>query len=330
MDSQKIRQLVDNLDRLQEGSIGAKIGGFLGGLVGAKDAGSQLGSDIGDAIGHVFNPETKANQPVQQVSSSSSSGAKYITTNPDGSTSDVKPPPGGWDADDSGSKYDDKIKDFRDKYGNTAKDYVAQPNTVAISASYGGQTASSKLQGELQRIATARGTGEKEVKSWTWHNSVLCLLEADRSRQDTALGTTTGVWSDITRLATMGGGDQFVGLYKRLGYTDFMGDNVFVQQGPLGNLFGERHEMRREGAEIVIVNLSQFFAFQSSQGKGLHLYCVSYIGPREDWTQGGKAQLDALSASVSLSGNVKPLSPPSAKESMQSLKQLIVQLEQQS
>jgi hypothetical protein len=327
-------QLIRNLENptlLQEGAIGTAIGSGLGALAGSlvgplgtvagAATGGWLGNKIGDAVSHIFDPSSRDSKAVNSNDiQADQGGSQFMTTNPDGSVSAVTAPPDGKWGPNNGQTYDKTTGEFTDKYGNQAKDYVTQSDTVAISASYSGKPASGELKDEIQKIENARGTGLNEVASWSWKNSILVLLESDRSRKQKSNGDTeTGVWNDITNMATMGGGDAFVGLYKRLGYTDFAGDNVFRTKGPLGNLLGEHHVMKRKGTSISLVNMCQFFTFQSAKGKGLHIYQVGFIGPTDEFNSGGKEELQALSNSVKLSSSVKPLSPPSVKEQIQRL-----------
>lgn len=358
MDNTDIKILVERLTRLEEGDIGRKIGSAIGGIFG-KDAGDRLGQ-IGSNIGDIFDPATKtmitpkpdtiksapgnstdnksgsatgglpgaepSNDKSWQVkagpNAATTADQKFFTKNPDGTTSEVTPPPGGFRGK---GPTNDKGQEM-DKYGNSPGDYTKQ-DIFAVSAGYGGKPSRGGLETEIQGIENARGTGLKVVDAWNWRNSVLVLLDGDRTMADTARGTTIGIWSEFGTNAVMGG-NEFEGLYNRLGYKEFQGDTDIRTTGPFGNTFGALHRMKRaDGKEIVICELYQNYTFQSQKGKGLHLYTVTFLGPKEDWENGGREELRKLHDSIKLSSNVQPLAPPTMQEQIRHLQTKLDYLE---
>jgi len=358
MDNTDIKILVEHLRRLEEGNVGTAVGSGLGALAGSAlgplgtaagaAAGGWLGnkigdSPVGDALGHIFNTGTKSSvaadtanikssvspgadksvSPGAAPSNSMASDQKFFTSNPDGSTSEVTPPVGGW-----GSNRDainPTTGEKMDKYGNSHGDYTKQ-DIIAISAGYGGKPSRGGLEAELQKLEDARGADEKVVDAWTWKNSVLALFEGERTQHDTIRGTTNGRWTDVSGMAKMGA-NEFVALYKSLGYSEYQGDNEIRVKGPLGDLYGAIHEMKRGGKSIIICELYQFFTFESSKGKGLHIYTIYFLGPKEDWQSGGKEELLKLSNSVKLSSSVKPLALPNVQEQIRHLQNTLDYLE---
>jgi hypothetical protein len=355
MDNTDLKILVEHLTRLEEGDTGAAIGSGLGALVGGRfgsagaAAGAAAGGYLGKKISDFFDPATKtvvkadpeniksgppgsdksgpsgsAGEPTDDKSWQVKSGPnaataadqKFFTTNPDGSTSEVTPPPNGWGS--NRREINPKTGKEMDKYGNSAGDYTAQ-DMVAISAGYGGQPSRGGLDKEIQRLEDERGTRLKVVDAWTWKNSVLALLDGDRTMADTARGTTVGIYTEFGSNAVMGG-NEFAGFYKRMGYKDFQGDTDIRTKGPFGPAYGALHKMMSpDGKPIVICELYQYYTFQSQKGKGLHMYTVTFIGPEKDWANGGREELQKLHNSIKLSGNVQPLAPPTMQEHIRHL-----------
>ena len=332
------------------GSAGAAAGAAAGGWLGKKIGDSPIGT----ALGNLFDPATKtvvkvdpadikAGPPGSATPGSATPGSdksgpprsseptdkswsvtappnaataadqKFFMKNPDGSASEVTPPPGGF-----GRKGKDPTNDKGqeiDKYGNSAEDYVKQ-DMPAITSGYGGQPSRGGLEKEIQTMEDARGTGLKVVDAWTWKNSVLCLLDGDRQQSTGGIG----IWTEFGSNASVGG-NEFAPLYKRLGYTDFQGDTTVSTVGPFGRASGALHKMKRpsDGREIVFCELYQFYTFESQKGKGIHFYTVSFIGPEQDWANGGREELRKLHDSIKLSSNVKPLAPPTMQEQIRHL-----------
>ena len=345
---------LENTTVLQEGEIGRKIGSTIGGIFG-KDAGDRLGQ-IGSNIGDIFDPVTKsvvkadpadiksvpANTAGASKSRPANSGSsaeptddkswqikagpnaatdadqKFFMKNPDGSTSEVNPPEGGFKG--KGNNPTNSAGKETDKYGNSADDYTKQ-DMFAISTGYGGKKSTGKLEAEIQGIEDARGTGLKVVDAWSWKNSVLVLLDGDRTKAQGGIG----IWTEFGTNASAGG-NEFAPLYKKLGYTEFQGDADVRTIGPFGKAFGSLHKMKRpDGKAVVVCELYQYYTFQSRKGKGLHMYTVTFLGPEEDWATGGREELRQLHNSLKLSGEVQPLSPMSATEQIQHLRNRLFQ-----
>ena len=176
MDNTDIKILVERLTRLEEGDIGRKIGSAIGGIFG-KDAGDRLGQ-IGSNIGDIFDPATKTMitpkpDTIKSAPGSDKSGPpgaatpgtdkswsvtaapnasatadqKFFTKNPDGTTSEVTPPPGGFRGK---GPTNDKGQEM-DKYGNSPGDYTKQ-DIFAVSAGYGGKPSVGGLEAEIQGV----------------------------------------------------------------------------------------------------------------------------------------------------------------------------------
>jgi hypothetical protein len=345
--------------------IGSAIGGIFG--KDAGDRLGQIGSNIGDifdpATKSVITPNPDAIKSAQATTSvvskpgSSGSGAdkpgssgssgssepsdkswqvkaepnaatsadvKYFMKNPDGSTSEVTPPPNGWGSNRDATN--PKTGEKMDKYGNSPGDYT-KIDDVAVSAGYGGKQTRGGLEAEIQKLENERGTGLKVVDAWNWKNSVLVLLDGDRTKADTARGTTIGIYTEFGSNA-MAGGNEFAPFYERMGYKDFQGDTEIRTMGPFGNAYGALHKMKRpDGKAIVICELYQYYTFQSQKGKGLHMYTVTFLGPEEDWVNGGREELRKLHDSIKLSSNVKPLAPPTMQEQIRHLQNKLDYLE---
>ena len=359
MDNTDLKILVEQLTRLEEGDIGRKIGSTIGGIFGkdAGDRLGQIGSNIGDIFDPTTKTVVKADPAniksapatTAAVSKPGSSGSgadnpgssgsseptddkswqvkagpnpataadqKFFTQNPDGTTSEVTPPPNGWGSNRDATN--PKTGEKMDKYGNSPGDYTKQ-DMAAVGAGYGGKKSVGKLEQEIQTLENERGTRLKVVDAWEWKNSVLVLLDGDRTKADTARGTTTGIYTEFGSNA-MAGGNEFAPFYKRMGYKDFQGDTEIRTKGPFGNAYGALHKMKRpDGKAIVICELYQYYTFQSRDGKGLHMYTVTFIGPEEDWVNGGRDELRKLHDSIKLSGNVRPLAPPTMQEQIRHL-----------
>jgi hypothetical protein len=343
-DHLKLIRTLENTTVLQEGEIGRKIGSTIGGIFG-KDAGDRLGQ-IGSNIGDIFDPATKtvvkadpaniksvpgsssepSDDKAWQVkagpNAATSADVKYFMKNPDGSSSEVTPPPNGWGSNRDATN--PKTGENMDKYGNSPGDYTKQ-DMAAVSAGYGGKKSVGKLEQEIQKLETERGTDLKVVDAWEWKNSVLVLLDGDRTKADTARGTTIGIYTEFGSNA-MAGGNEFAPFYEKMGYKEFQGDTEIRTMGPFGKAYGALHKMKRpDGKAIVICELYQYYTFQSQKGKGLHMYTVTFLGPEEDWTTGGKEELRQLHNSLKLSGGVQPLSPMSATEQIQHLRDRLFQ-----
>jgi hypothetical protein len=366
MDNTDLKILVEHLTRLEEGEIGRKIGSAIGGIFG-KDAGDrlgQIGSNIGDifdpATKSVITPNPDAIKSAPATTSvvskpgSSGSGAdkpgssgssgssepsdkswqvkaepnaatsadvKYFMKNPDGSTSEVTPPPNGWGSNRDATN--PKTGEKMDKYGNSPGDYTKQ-DIFAVSSGYGGPRSTGGLEKEIQAMEDARGTGLKVVDAWNWKNSVLCLLDGERHQSTGGIG----IWTEFGSNASVGG-NEFAPLYKRLGYTDFQGDTTVSTTGPFGRASGALHKMKRpsDGKAIVFCELYQFYTFESQKGKGIHFYTVTFIGPEQDWANGGREELRKLHDSIKLSDKVKPLSPPTMQEQIRHLQNKLDYLE---
>ena len=354
MDNTDLKILVEHLTRLEEGEIGRKIGSAIGRIFG-KDAGDRLGQ-IGSNIGNIFDPATKtvvkadpadiksgpatpgsntsgppgSSEPTDDKSwsvtappnAATAADQKFFMKNPDGSTSEVTPPPGGF----KGPGPKNAKGEEMDKYGNSPGDYTKQ-DIFAVSAAYGGQPSTGGLEKEIQGLEDARGTGLKVVDAWTWKNSVLVLLDGDRTMADSARGTTIGIYTEFGSNA-IAGGNEFAPLYKKMGYTDFQGDTDIRTTGPFGRAFGSLHKMKRpDGKAIVICELYQNYTFQSKAGKGLHMYTVTFLGPEQDWVNGGREELQKLHNSIKLRGNVQPLAPPTMQEQIRHLQNKLDYLE---
>jgi hypothetical protein len=362
MDNTDIKILVERLTRLEEGEIGRKIGSTIGGIFG-KDAGERLGQ-IGSNIGNIFDPATKTvikGDPANIKSGPATPGSntsgpatpgtdksvppgaeptddkswqvkagpnaataadqKFFMKNPDGSASEVTPPPGGFRG--KGKDPTNARGQEIDKYGNSAEDYVKQ-DIFAVSAAYGGKPTRGGLETEIQRLENARGTGKKVVDAWNWKNSVLVLLDGDRHQSTGGIG----IWTEFGTNASAGG-DAFAPFYEKMGYKDFQGDTDVRTSGPFGRAFGSLHKMKRpaDGKAIVICELYQFYTFQSKAGPGIHMYTVVFLGPEEDWANGGREELRKLHDSIKLSGNLQPLAPPTMQEQIRHLQNKLDYLE---
>jgi hypothetical protein len=354
MDNTDIKLLVEHLTRLEEGEIGRKIGSAIGGIFG-KDAGERLGQ-IGSNIGNIFDPATKtlvkadpaniksgpatpgsntsgpatpgSSEPTDKSwsvtappNAATAADQQFFMKNPDGSTSQVTPPPGGF-----GRKGKDPTNaqgQEIDKYGNSAEDYVPQ-NIFAVSSAYGGKSTRGGLEKEIQAMEDARGTGLKVVDAWNWKNSVLCLLDGERHQSTGGIGIFTEFGSNASV-----GGNEFAPLYKKLGYTDFQGDTTVSTTGPFGRASGALHKMTRpsDGKSIVFCELYQFYTFETQKGKGIHFYTVTFLGPDQDWANGGREELRKLHDSIKLSDKVKPLAPPTMQEQIRHLQNKLDYLE---
>ena len=367
MDNTDLKILVEHLTRLEEGDIGRKIGSAIGGIFGkdAGDRLGQIGSNIGDIFDPATksvitpNPDTIKSAPATTaaVSKPGSSGSgpdkpgssgsseptddkswqvkagpnpataadqKFFMKNPDGTTSEVTPPPNGWGSNRDATN--PKTGEKMDKYGNSPGDYTKQ-DTIAVGAGYGGKKSVGKLEQEIQTLENERGTDLKVVDAWEWKNSVLVLLDGDRTKADTIRGTTIGIYTEFGSNA-MAGGNEFAPFYKRMGYKDFQGDTEIRTMGPFGNAYGALHKMKRpDGKAIVICELYQYYTFESQKGKGLHMYTVTFLGPEEDWVNGGREELRKLHDSIKLSGNVRPLAPPTMQEQIRHLQNKLDYLE---
>jgi len=300
-----IRTLIDKLERIEEGEIGAKIGGALGSLIGQKDAGAKIGSDIGD----FFSPGSKGHStgPVSPtISSSPSSSGGYQALGPDGKTMvNLTAAP---DGTQFGQDHPDKPRGGRpdgtgriDKFGNTDGDYKTQ-TTISVKGTIGLKSGGS-FADEIQKLESGRGTGLKLNQSWDFKNSTLAVLEGERA-------DSSSIWKNLASLSSFDMGDQIAKFYQKHGYK-LTSDKDSVTPSKLGTFRTEEQRLSKGmfGKDIVVRNSFALFAFESARGKGLHIIQASFIGPVSDYTSGGLEAINALLNSLEPTANVRPLTP---------------------
>jgi len=308
-----IRTLINRLDSIEEGTIGAAIGGGLGGLagsllgpvgtVGGAAAGAALGSKVGDSISDFFSPTSKGHSTgTAQQNSASPSG--YMAAGPDGTT--MVGLTGAPDGTQFGQDYDGKPSgsgDNRiDKFGNKGSDYIPQPNVISVKGTIGLSSGGS-FADEIQKLESGRGSGLKLTQSWDFKNSTLAILEAER-------GGEGRIWTNIASLPGFSMGDEMGKFYQKYGYK-LTSDKDSVTSAKLGIFRTEEQHLSKGmlSKEIIIRNSFMLYAFQTSQGKGIHLIQVAYIGPQSDYQNGGLEAMNALLNSLEPTANVKPLTP---------------------
>jgi len=309
-----LRDYINTIDRLQEGSVGTAIGAGLGavagsalgpiGTVGGAALGSQLGDMAGDALGSIFDFSSKGHTstPVQQ----DSGGTGYVAAGPDGHTMmSVRPPPGGFG---NSHRRTNANGDEIDIYGNTYKDYISQPEVHSITAKVS-LPKGGKYADEIQKMEDSRGTREKVIESWDFKGGTLVLLCGDRTRGSE---NSVGTYNDLTTLATMGD-ELFAPFFEKMGYK-LVSNAYFHASNELGNLIGEKQELKKGMfSDIVHAGACQLFAFESPKGKSLHIVEAQFLGPASVWKNGGEEQLKKLVSSMEPAANIKPLTSAASK-----------------
>ena len=307
-----IRELINKLDRIAEGEIGQKIGSTIGGIFG-KDAGDRLGQ-IGSNIGDIFDKSTsgissKTTQPSGKDASGKDSG-KFMALGPDNKTMTSLSPAA--DGSGFGQYHPQKPKDDaagvrRDMYGNKDGDYIEQ-STVSIKGTIGLKGPGS-FADEIQKINVTRGTGLKLTQSWDFKNSTLALLEAERGGSSGPNGNTT-IWSPIASASAFDMGDEMARMYAKHGYK-MVSDKDSATSASMGVFRTEETRLSKGilSKDIVIRNSMIKYAFESAQGKGLHLIECTFIGSASDYASGGLEAFTALLNSLGPSPGTKPLTP---------------------
>ena len=298
-----IRTLIDKLERIEEGEIGAKIGGALGSLIGQKDAGAKIGSDIGD----FFHPTSKVSSkgsasPSSSPSTNSSSG--YQALGPDGKTmvNLTAAPDGTQFGQDHADKPRTNSNGGRtDKFGVSDGEYIEQ-STISIKGTIGLKSGGS-FADEIQKLESGRGTGLNLNQSWAFKNSTLAVLEGERADGGR-------IWKNLASIGSFDMGDEVAQFYQKNGYK-LTSDKDSVTPSKLGTFRTEEQRLSKGmlGKEIIIRNSFMLFAFESPKGKGLHIIQVSFIGPATDYQNGGLEAVGSLLNSLEPAVNVKPLTP---------------------
>jgi hypothetical protein len=295
-----IRTLINKLERIEEGEIGAKIGGALGSLIGQRDAGTKIGSDIGD----FFSPGSKGHYSGPASSPSPSSPSGYQAMGPDGKTMvNLTNAP---DGTQFGQDHADKPKTNpnggrTDKFGVSDGEYVVQ-STTSIKGTIGLKSGGS-FADEIQKLESGRGSGLKLSQSWDFKNSTLAILEGERADGGS-------IWKNLASLGSFDMGDEVAQFYQKHGYK-LTSDKDSVTPGKLGTFRTEEQRLTKGmlSKDIVVRNSFALFAFESPKGKGLHIIQVSFIGPASDYASGGLEAMNALLNSLEPTSNVRPLTP---------------------
>jgi len=305
-----LRDYINIIDQLQEGSVGTAIGAGLGavagsalgplGTVGGAALGSKLGDMAGDAISKVFDFSSKGHVSTPVQSDSSGGGTRYVAAGPDGHTMlSVTPPPGGFG---SNQKRTNSDGEEVDTYGNTYQDYTSQPEVHSVTAKLS-LPKGGKLADEIQKMEDIRVTREKVIESWDFKGATLVLLCGDRTRGGEG---STGIYDDLTTSATMGD-ELFDPFFQQMGYK-MVSNSSFHASNRLGNLMGEKQELKRGSfSDIVHAGACQLFAFETPRGKSLHIVEAQFLGPASVWKDGGEEQFKTLVNSMEPAANVKPL-----------------------
>ena len=302
-----IRELINKLDRIAEGEIGQKIGSTIGGIFG-KDTGNRLGQ-IGSNIGDIFDKSTSGISSITTQPSGKDSG-KFMALGPDNKTMTSLSPAA--DGSGFGQYHPQKPKDDaagvrRDMYGNKDGDYIEQ-STVSIKGTIGLKGPGS-FADEIQKINVTRGTGLKLTQSWDFKNSTLALLEAERGGSSGPNGNTT-IWSPIASASAFDMGDEMARMYAKHGYK-MVSDKDSATSASMGVFRTEETRLSKGilSKDIVIRNSMIKYAFESAQGKGLHLIECTFIGSASDYASGGLEAFTALLNSLGPSPGTKPLTP---------------------
>ena len=299
-----IRTLIDKLERIEEGEIGAKIGGALGSLIGQKDAGAKIGSNIGDFFhpsskGHTQGPMTRNPSSASSSPGSSSSGG-FQALGPDGKT--MVNLTGAPDGTQIGQDHADKPRTNpnggrTDKFGVSDGEYIEQP-TISVNGKIGLKSGGS-FADEIQKLESGRGTGLKLNQSWAFKNSTLAVLEGERADGGR-------IWKNLASLGSFDMGDEVAQFYQKYGYK-LTSDKDSVTPSKLGTFRTEEQQLTKGFKNVIVRNSFMLFAFESPKGKGLHIIQVSFIGPATDYQSGGLQALNSLINNLEPAANIKPL-----------------------
>jgi hypothetical protein len=299
-----IRTLIDKLERIEEGEIGAKIGGALGGLIGQQDAGAKIGSDIGDFFsptskGHSSGPITRNPSSASNPAGTSSSSG-YQALGPDGKTmvGVIDAPDGTRVGQDHADKPRTNPNGGRtDKFGVSDGEYIEQ-STISVNGKIG-LTSGGSFADEIQKLESGRGTGLKLNQSWGFKNSTLAVLEGERADGGR-------IWKNLASLGSFDMGDEVAQFYQKYGYK-LTSDKDSVTPSKLGTFRTEEQQLTKGFKNIIVRNSFMLFAFESPKGKGLHIIQVSFIGPATDYQSGGLQALNSLINNLEPASNIKPL-----------------------
>jgi len=294
-----IRSLINRLDAIEEGAVGAAIGGGLGGLagsalgpigtVGGAAAGAALGSKVGDFVSGLFNSGSRIHAPDVNIAKDSSSPTGFThsdTGNP------VSPPKKGFvtsvkqalgsDVDDLGVK-----RDGYKKY----PPMIFVPTTKL-------KPSDSPLADIMKHAEDIRmkkyGFPCTSLGTWDYKDAVLGLWERDQYMD--------GAWADFATIGGIAGDLQ--PFFKFAGYTA-RGDSIFTSSNKFGGSAGGITKFdTREGEQVIFAETFQKVAIELPNGDpGQHLLCAQFLGPIDTWTKGGgQRALKEMFNSVDLKG----------------------------
>jgi len=280
-----IRSLINRLDAIEEGAIGAAIGGGLGSLVGQRDAGAKMGSDLGDFVSNLFNKSDRTHTQDAPVNKDSNSPTGYVHA----STGDaVKPPQKGFM-----TTVKQALGSDVDNLGVPKNGYKKYPQMifdVNTSLKTGGEYADIIIKTEAQR---GKNCGWPVIvrSTYDYKGATLALIERDQWMQ--------GFWDDMANTPGFGDNAKLFAPFgwKLIAHSDGITSNKF------GNANAHAEKYNTDEGVMVAFETTQIVPFTSPTGQpSMHLLGVEFVGPEDTWNEGARRAIKDLINSIDLKG----------------------------
>jgi hypothetical protein len=290
-----IRSLINRLDAIEEGAIGAAIGGGLGGLAGSAlgpigtaggaAAGAALGSKVGDYLSSIFNHRDSSidtNHPVVKDTSSPTGFSSGVTGD------NVHPPEQGF------KNKDNKTDGGKvDALGVPDGGYSAYPQMIfspSPNLKEGGEYTYQIQKAEEGRRRS--GNVLKILGTYRFNDATLAVFEKDQPLKH---------WVDLGAVGGVGDSRED---WEPQGYK-FVGSQMFSSTNKFGDCLGqaEKYKGSMLKSDIVVAATWQLVAFTKPDGNpGIHCLGVEYVGPEQLWSSRGVKALTDLVNSIDLKG----------------------------
>ena len=291
---------------VNEGEIGRKIGGIFG----------KTGADIGDKIGDFFGgpdeklpldhknpvgarPLDKTSMDVDPAAEPAVKQSSYTPATPSHDANfgpEWKDSGGGIKArrDPATGEWE-----FRDQYGNTAKDYKTMPNLDPVVGALGLPDARpSALQVQLIK---ARDAQFYPTQSWDCYGASIALCQIDHSE---GMGHSNGAYIDYSNVTTDSSGMKEI--FSAMGWK-LIGSQPETASTGLGNVLTNTWTLKSKSGLVVVSEFMGNVAFQKGADKGLVLYVGMFVGMEDVYDKYGDRALSALAASLKLGKGCVPI-----------------------
>lgn len=319
MSTQNIRQLVETLDKIENGSSKntyqllnsasktfevvetyQQLDEFLGALARApmgKIAAGALGAGaLGAAGAALYNKFSKGDDSsAPSTSSSDSTGVPPGSPDKGNAHPEIKSV--------IAQPVDPKVSSKEDPFGMKPGDYKPMPNFVSITADLPLKSPGS-LHGLLDSLEQGRGTDVNIVKSWQFKQSTLAIGVGERS------GRGAGLWMSMAGIAHASDdySQHMKKLFAKFGYNfeSYRTGTVSTSMGPavITEDIGSKG-----GKKIIGLSTFSLFAFKANNTPGLQLIQCNFIGPMDDFTKGGRDLWIQLTSALRPAQGAEPLQP---------------------